>query len=527
MKLRFNMKNNKTISNFVLFALFLVLSKEAGSSEQIWSKVSSNFGDNFSKLFVCQNSGVYLSAKNTLYASYDLKTLANLKTLPLGVSINDIAFSDCANETSILAATDKGAFEGHGYTWKNIYSTSESDKNNSLSIYPYKDGLLIGTQNGLFVKKNGAFNWQNIWGLQNKSVYSLKGNNYFIYASTRNELFVVTLNDLTTKKIFSDGLFSKEDEGLQLNPDIVDADVRFIKAIAVDPADANHLIVATSNSIVETLNQGKTWSTLIQAGLPYESITSLLILKANGGLIIGSGKGAFLYFEDKISPLYQGLEDNNVIDLAFYKGRILALTSKGFYQLDTIPQHQLANTLRIELVENEPTIQEVHKMAIEYAEVNPEKIKNWRRLAQKRAWYPRLSLGLDSGHSRTVSDSVYGSSSGGGQHYVGPDDKSTTNDMDWDASFSWDLANIVWDDVQTSIDSRAKLMVELREDVLDQVTRLYFERRRVQQDLLNNSGVDDASMRFEKQMRLEELTALIDALTGGNFSLVIQEGKIM
>ena len=87
---------------------------------------------------------------------------------------------------------------------------------------------------------------------------------------------------------------------------------------------------------------------------------------------------------------------------------------------------------------------------------------------------------------------------------------------------------MIWNPDQTSIDSRSKLMVELREDVLDQITRLYFERRRVQQELTQAksnevSGNLDRELKSEKEMRLEELTALIDALTGGGFSRKMEE----
>ena len=86
---------------------------------------------------------------------------------------------------------------------------------------------------------------------------------------------------------------------------------------------------------------------------------------------------------------------------------------------------------------------------------------------------------------------------------------------------SWDLADLVWSSDQTSIDSRSKLMVELREDILAQVTRLYFERRRLQMDLAAGSAVDTVDMR----LRIDELTALLDAYTGGKFSKFFEKSR--
>ena len=60
-------------------------------------------------------------------------------------------------------------------------------------------------------------------------------------------------------------------------------------------------------------------------------------------------------------------------------------------------------------------------------------------------------------------------------------------------------------------------MVQLRDDVLDEVTRLYFERRKLQIELLISTP-EDFKARIEKELRLQELTANIDSLTGSYLS---------
>ena len=44
---------------------------------------------------------------------------------------------------------------------------------------------------------------------------------------------------------------------------------------------------------------------------------------------------------------------------------------------------------------------EVLAMAIEYAEVSPEKIKRWRKGAKFKALFPKVSFGIDEGRSDT------------------------------------------------------------------------------------------------------------------------------
>jgi hypothetical protein len=60
-------------------------------------------------------------------------------------------------------------------------------------------------------------------------------------------------------------------------------------------------------------------------------------------------------------------------------------------------------------------------------------------------------------------------------------------------------------------------VVELRDDILDQVNKIYFERLRVKSEL-DNLALEDKHKRFEKQLKLEELAASLDALTSGYYS---------
>ncbi|MBZ0165180.1 MAG: hypothetical protein K8I00_00135, partial [Candidatus Omnitrophica bacterium] len=231
---------------------------------------------------------------------------------------------------------------------------------------------------------------------------------------------------------------------------------------------------------------------------------------------------------------YWGMDTSETFDLTFIsEGDMLAATGGGVYRWDfaKLADDELRGVPNATGVseytrfkarfDSEPGIAEIHRWAIAYADVHPDKILTWRRQARARAWIPQLDIGIDGGRGWSRSDSLWGSSSSGGTHYIGPDDKSASRDMNWDVSLSWDLADVIWSTDQTTIDSRAKLMVELREDILNQVTRLYFERRRLQIELL--STITDFSTAVDHQLRIEELTALLDGLTGGVFSRQVKD----
>jgi len=62
---------------------------------------------------------------------------------------------------------------------------------------------------------------------------------------------------------------------------------------------------------------------------------------------------------------------------------------------------------------------------------------------------------------------------------------------------------------------------ELRNDILAEVTRLYFERRKLQMELEPNNEKNSEGD-IDKKLRMMELTALINRLTGGQFSKMLK-----
>ena len=62
----------------------------------------------------------------------------------------------------------------------------------------------------------------------------------------------------------------------------------------------------------------------------------------------------------------------------------------------------------------------------------------------------------------------------------------------------------------------AREIIELRDDVLDEITQLYFERRRVLDALARAPAPDDVEA-VRLRLRAQELAAGIDAWTGGWF----------
>ena len=135
----------------------------------------------------------------------------------------------------------------------------------------------------------------------------------------------------------------------------------------------------------------------------------------------------------------------------------------------------------------------------------------------KKAWLPTVSFTTDAGKDQNV-DLDRGGTADPDTFIIGPPEKST----DWHVGLSWNMGELIWNDDQTSIDTRSKLMVELRDDLLNEVTHLYFERRQLQVEIWLHPP-KELPLKLEKELKLQELTAGIDALTGGYFSRSLQK----
>ena len=108
-----------------------------------------------------------------------------------------------------------------------------------------------------------------------------------------------------------------------------------------------------------------------------------------------------------------------------------------------------------------------------------------------------------------------------GQHHldaVQPDnDSDRRHSQDWGLSLTltWNLADLAYHPELIDVSRETRALIEFRDDVLDEITQLYFERRRV---LVEIDASRDRATRARLRLRADELAAGIDAWTDGWFS---------
>ena len=160
----------------------------------------------------------------------------------------------------------------------------------------------------------------------------------------------------------------------------------------------------------------------------------------------------------------------------------------------------------------EPSVRELQEQATAYARVHPELADSWMGRARWRAIGPQFSAegqGTLDDNLRTVTnlDAT--------QAQINSDTKSNTGRLTLKAQ--WDLDRLIFEPQEMAISRENVRTASLRDRILEEITRRYYERRKLQVDL-ELSPPTDLADRVRKELRLQELTADLDAFTGGWFS---------
>jgi hypothetical protein len=155
-----------------------------------------------------------------------------------------------------------------------------------------------------------------------------------------------------------------------------------------------------------------------------------------------------------------------------------------------------------------PTIAEVQRAAIAEAELEARRDRRLIRRIRAASILPRVDATLSRGNSLDeYLDREHGEL----------DELRITTDQDLQLRvvLHWDLAQLVYDSEELRARREANYREQRRQEIITNVTRLYFELRtlRIRREL--DRRLDDASFDVEREMRIAELHALLDGLTGG------------
>ena len=509
----------------------------ADPQPQQWIQVTDGLEDRaFQSIAIHPSNPTHLVAasQRTVYQSLDSgRSWHSRFQTPHAVSIHRIAIGS-SNPPTILVATDGGLFGSldGGTTWSRLFRGLDEGQAycTHVAFHPSGDGTaLLGTHGGLFMTADHGKHWALV-----RLPADAKHVVHFAFdPHERTRLYVVTANGLfigdllhgewqqRVATLTTDAVDTEEPRATDTEPHDEDlaAPSQGLNAVVIHPQHPSTIYLAGARGLMVSEDQGNTWRWLTSSGLESPIISSLL-LQVHSPLVIYAGTARGIARYESAHERWSSVGTSSpptaaVHDLAAAPGILWAATADGLYRYDNAPDpfEKSAPPSAEELLSNfvhEPTITQVQQAAIQYAEVHPNKIKRWRRQAAFRALLPTVDFGIK--HTR-VRDASIDEGTFPKFQVIDTEDRNAGADL----SVRWDLGNLIWNNDQISIDTRSRFMVQLRDDVLSEVTRTYFERRRLQIALLLDSATDP-HLAIEKELRVRELTALIDGLTGGEFS---------
>ena len=166
--------------------------------------------------------------------------------------------------------------------------------------------------------------------------------------------------------------------------------------------------------------------------------------------------------------------------------------------------------------EGEPTVQAVHRAALEYAALHPEIFKSMRSRSRAQAALPQLTVRVTSDLDKedkalTRFDET---------NSMIPQNISATetngNDLQLYAEARWKLNESVFNYQETAVMRENRYSAKERQKLLQTVTQVYFERKRALIKMRPaKPGSEAAAL---AQLKIDQIEAELDALTGGWFT---------
>jgi hypothetical protein len=242
---------------------------------------------------------------------------------------------------------------------------------------------------------------------------------------------------------------------------------------------------------------------------------------AESGLWLATSRGVWR-FEAPPSPaltLPDPVLDASTTRLLAQGERLLAATDRGVAALGA-PDLAARGAAPASRPAAAPDVAAVHAAALAYLDLGPEGLREAEQRARGRGWLPllRASAGVGRDHARDYDrDEVFTS---GELHSLYDTHYARDHGFAADVELVWDLDQLASPDDAIAVSRERRLVVELRDQVLERVNRLYFERLRSSDALAAEA---DAAKQRELELRVAELTAQLDAWTGGRFSRLLHD----
>lgn len=441
------------------------------------------------------------------------------------------------NDRNIYIATSFGAYISKidNPKWEKIFESTKTESSNINSLTISNNKVYLTTNDGFWICYGNECNRLNK-GLEADN----DSSNYetFYALDHKGNLFLGTSN----------GIYNFNEESISWHK-ISDG----IQGLPDNRINARHLLIDKEGSLWAACGTGVYFS---QDHKTWEKISNG-IKKNDAGF-----QEAYYFFQDT-DKLYvacaSGIyyleeEEKNWKDFSF--GIRTKESSKNVYWLEKVYENYLAATDEGLFIYNnqdsnqqntyplkgmveadfaifeaiEPSVIEVQKQALRFASLPTTKdYKKYRTQARLRNLFPRISFDINTTGTRT---NYYELDKGISTNIAlnNAFDSGRTTRLERDGrSFKqlgvfWNTDQLIYDNEIVDILNHARLSANIKENLLDDVTRIYFQRKRMQLGTLV-SPPNKENEKLAKNLEIAELTGQLDSRTGGWFSKEIERRK--
>ena len=175
----------------------------------------------------------------------------------------------------------------------------------------------------------------------------------------------------------------------------------------------------------------------------------------------------------------------------------------------------------VRVADTAPPVEVLCRAAVAMALAEPERARGFVSRARIAGWLPEFRFRIFRRFARTEGLTLDDTAA------TIPLDVSAVDDVRYEWRATWDLSRMVFNPDELHAHAEALRMSDVRRDIQSLVVRLYFERRRLMLDVRTDDQrpePDSQASENRRQLRVLEIEAQLDAMTGGAMSRVGASG---